>query len=556
MRFPLLFILSWGIGAAGPARAAEPWRDALDSISGTRLLDGIRTLAADEMEGRGLGTASEQRATAWIASRFQEAGLEPGGPDGSWFQEVPLVGIRSSLTATMRQGERVESLVFPQDIVAWSPPQQPVVTVAGSELVFVGYGVVAPEYGWDDFKDVEVRGKTLVILVNDPPVPDPADPARLDPRVFRGHAMTYYGRWTYKFEMAAQKGAAAALIVHETGPAGYPWFVVVNSWGRENFSLVQADPSTLQVAGWLSLDAAQRVLTSAGQDFEALKRRALRRDFRPVPLGWTADLTVTNTLRHLNSRNVVGQLPGSDPDRRGEWIVYTAHWDHLGRDERLEGDSIFNGALDNATGTAGLIELASALAQLPSRPARSLLFVALTAEEQGLLGARHYTTRPLHPLSRTVANLNLDCLNPWGRTRDLAVVGLGHSTLDDLVLRFAEEQNRTVTAEAQPEKGTFYRSDHFEFAKVGVPALYLTGGTQFVGRPVDWGLGKANEFTELDYHKVSDEVKPDWDLSGAVEDLQLLFRVGYELATTPTWPEWKEGSEFRARRPSVPPADR
>ncbi len=337
MRYRFLLVLFWVINAVLPAGAAESWRNALDSISATRLLEGTRVLASDEMEGRGLGTAGEERATTWIASRFKAVGLEPGGPGGSWFQEVPLVGIRSSLNAAVRKDERVESLVFPQDIVAWSPPQRPVVTVVDSELVFVGYGVVAPEYDWDDFKDVEVRGKTLVILVNDPPIPDPADPTRLDPQVFRGNAMTYYGRWTYKFEMAAQKGAAAALIVHETGPAGYPWFVVVNSWGRENFSLVQSGESALQAAGWLSLDAAQRVLTSPEQDFESLKRRALRRDFRPVSLGWTADLTVTNTLRRLTSRNVVGQLPGSDPDRRGEWIIYTAHWDHLGRDDRREG---------------------------------------------------------------------------------------------------------------------------------------------------------------------------------------------------------------------------
>ncbi|MCW5556480.1 MAG: M28 family peptidase, partial [Verrucomicrobiae bacterium] len=377
---------------------------------------------------------------------------------------------------------------------------------------------------------------------------DPSIPDQLDPAAFRGKAMTYYGRWTYKFEIAAKMGAAAALVVHETGPAGYPWFVVINSWGRENFALVESGEPSLKVAGWLSLDAAKRVLAAAGQDFDALKRSALRKDFRPVTLPAAATFAVTNTLRRLVTRNVVGELPGRDPKQRDDWILYTAHWDHLGRDERLEGDTIFNGALDNATGTAGLISLARAFAKLPARPARSMLFVALTAEEQGLLGARFYAAHPLHPLARTVANINMDGLNPWGRTVDFEVIGLGNSTLDELAIRFAQQQGRIITAEDQPEKGYFYRSDHFEFAKVGVPALWGKGGTNYVGRPPGWGRAKADEFTARDYHKVSDEVKDDWDLSGAVEDLQLLFRVGHELATTSAWPEWSPGAEFRARR--------
>lgn len=524
---------------------------ALRSITADGLLSKTRVLADDEFEGRGPGSRGEERATQWIARQFAEAGLTPGGADGSWFQTVPMVGVRSSVTAGVEVGGRREVWTMPQDLVAWSPRPEKQVVVTNSDVVFVGYGVVAPEYDWDDFKGVDVKGKTVVMLVNDPPVPDPAQPSALDTRVFRGKAMTYYGRWTYKFESAAQRGAAAALVVHETGPAGYPWFVVVNSWSRENFTLEGASGPQVDVAGWLSLEATRRLFTAAGLDFEAEKARAARRDFRPTSLKARADFEITNTLRRIESRNVVGALVGTDPKLREEWIVYTAHWDHLGRDDTRDGDQIFNGALDNATGTAGLIQLAQAFGGRPERTPRSLLFVALTAEEQGLLGARYYALNPLHPLRKTVANLNMDGLNPWGRTRDVAVVGLGNSTLDDLAVREAGRQKRVVTAEAMPEKGMFYRSDHFEFAKVGVPALYLKSGKDYLDRPEGWGRAREEEFTERDYHKVSDEVKPDWDFSGAVEDLQILFRIGLDLAQGPVWPEWKPGTEFKARRDAM-----
>ncbi len=542
--------LSAGLGW-GSAQEPDGTERALRSLTAEDLMARTRTLADDEFEGRGPGSRGEERATRWIATQFEQAGLAPGGPGGSWFQTVPMLGIRSTVAAGAWVNGRREPWVPPQDLVAWTPEPRERVVVSNSPMVFVGYGVVAPEYGWDDFKDVDVRGKTVVMLVNDPPITDPNDPALLDARMFRGKAMTYYGRWTYKFESAAQRGAAAALVVHETGPAGYPWFVVVNSWSRENFVLEGAAGPQVSVAGWLSLDATRRLFAAAGLEFESEKTRAARREFRPVPLTAVAEFAVTNVSRRVVSRNVVGELKGSDPVRREDWIVYTAHWDHLGRDDTRDGDPIFNGAMDNATGTAGLIGLAGAFSRLPERPSRSLLFVALTAEEQGLLGARHYALNPLHPLRRTVANLNMDGLNPWGRTRDVAVVGLGNSTLDDLVLREAGRQGRAVVAEPMPEKGMFYRSDHFEFAKVGVPALYLKSGLDYLGRPEGWGRARADEFTERDYHKVSDEVKPDWDFSGAVEDLQILFRVGLDLAQNPAWPEWKPGTEFKALRDAM-----
>ena len=339
-----------------------------------------------------------------------------------------------------------------------------------------------------------------------------------------------------------------ALIIHETQPAAYPWFVVVNSWGRERFDLEGPAGPQLQMAGWLSLERAQKLLTSVGTSYEQAKRQVLQRDFKPIPLGIRADVVVTNTLRHIRSKNVLARLDGSDRRLRDEWVVVTAHWDHLGIDPTRSGDTIFNGAADNAIGTAGLLELATGFARLPKAPRRSLLFAAVTGEEQGLLGAAYYAAHPVHPLDRTVAAINMDGLNTWGVTRDIAIVGLGNSTLDDHVQAVAARQGRTVRAEPNPEKGIFYRSDHFEFAKAGVPALYLKAGVEFVGKPADYGTRKNDEFTERDYHKVSDEVKPDWDLSGAVEDLRLLLEVTDRVSNESRWPEWRPGTEFKARR--------
>ena len=448
------------------------------------------------------------------------------------------------------RGRQEFTLHFPEDYVAVSRRETPQIDVTDSEVVFVGYGVVAPEYGWDDFKDVDVRGKTVVMLINDPAIPDPNDPAALDSTMFNGVAMTYYGRWTYKYEIASEKGAAAALIVHETGPAGYPWEVVTGSWGPEQFDIQTPNQNRDRVAveAWISREMAERLFAATGRSFEELKQAALRKDFRPVPLGATADFHVDNTVRRINSRNVVAKLEGADPARRDEYVVYSAHWDHLGRDTTLEGDQIFNGALDNASGTAALLEIAEAYTRLPQPPERSLLFLAVTAEEKGLLGAKFYAENPLYPLNKTVANINMDGVNQWGRTEDLVVVGFGNSTLDDVLNEAATAEGRRLAPDPEPEKGFFYRSDHFEFAKQGVPALYVDAGTEFIGKPAGYGQQKREEYTANDYHKPSDEVKPDWDLSGAVADTELLFRVGYQVAEAERWPEWKPGTEFKARR--------
>ena len=524
--------------ALAPAMRAET------AIRADELLQHTRVLASDEFEGRAPGSAGEEKTVAYLVDRFRSFGLKPGGPGGSWTQDVPIVGTRSEVAFRLDD----ESLGRPQDFVAWSGEAGPTVEVPATDLVFVGYGVSAPEFGWDDFKGVDVRGKTVVILVGDPPVPVEGKPDQLDPKVFKGTAMTYYGRWTYKFEEAGRRGAAAALIIHETKPAAYPWFVVVNSWGREHFDL-EGDPTPRpRVSGWISLERARKILESNGTTYETMKAAAVRRDFRPVPLREKPSFRVQQTRRPVKSRNVLALLEGRDARRKDEWVVYSSHWDHLGRDPKLPGDGIFNGAVDNAIGTAGLLELAECFAGSKPKPDRSILFLSVTAEEQGLLGSAFYAANPVHPLRKTVANINIDGLNQWGRTRDVQVIGAGSSSLEDVLLREVRRQGRVVVPEAHPERGSFYRSDHFEFMKRGVPALYAKAGNDYVGKPAGYGEGKVNEFIDKDYHKVSDEVKPDWDLTGAVEDLELLRRVGKTVADRYRWPEWRAGSEFQAAR--------
>ena len=526
---------------------------AMESITSADLLRHINVLASDEYEGRAPGTRGEELTVNYLTEQFKQLGLAAGNPDGSYVQKVPLAGFTAQPTASFVAGGKKIDLKFPENYVAVSRRFVPEVKVDNSDMVFVGYGVVAPEYGWDDYKGVDVKGKTIVMLINDPAVPDPADASKLDERMFKGRAMTYYGRWTYKYEIASEKGAAAAIIIHETGPAGYPYEVVSGSWSRENFDIQQPDKNMGRVAveSWIHLDKAKELFAASGKDFEALKKAAVSKDFKPVPLGATASFNVKNTLREVQSQNVIAKLEGSDANKKNEYVIYTAHWDHLGRDPKLQGDQIFNGALDNASGTAALLELAEAFKKLKTPPARSILFLAVTAEEKGLLGAKYYAENPLYPPNRTLANINMDGVNQWGRTSDVVVVGLGNSTLDDVLTEAAAAQKRTVKGDAEPEKGFYYRSDHFEFAKQGIPALYSDSGTDFIGKPAGYGQQKRDEYTERDYHKVSDQVKPDWDLSGAVEDAQLLFIVGQRVANADKYPEWKPGTEFKAKRDAM-----
>lgn len=508
-------------------------------------------LASDEFEGRAPASAGEEKTVDYLVAEFSRLNLRPGNPDGTWVQEVPLVGINTlEPRFEYRVGDQITSVALPTDGVVWTMRFVPEVNVSETELVFVGYGVVAPEYGWDDYKDVEVRGKTILMLVNDPAVPDPSDPTQLDSRYFKGRAMTYYGRWTYKFEIAAAKGAAAAIIVHEDGPAGYPWSVVAESNTAEKFDLQRSDRNLHRAAieGWVTLPQARRMCTSAGFDFDTLKEQATRKDFRPVPLSLQTRFALRNELRDVRSRNVVALFPGAHASRRDEYVVYTAHWDHLGRDPHLSGDQIYNGAVDNATGVAALLEVAEGLTKLRRAPARSTLFLVVTAEEKGLLGAAYYAQRPLYPPERTLANLNVDAMNPWGRTKDVEVIGSGQSTLEDLLAAGTRIQGRVVKPDSEPEKGFFYRSDHLEFAQIGVPALYFKSGVDYIGRPADYGRQRDEAYLRDDYHRVTDEVKPDWDLEGAVEETRLLLYVGWAVAQGKRWPTWLDGSEFKARR--------
>jgi len=536
-----------------PAQAAglpAELKPALDSVNADDLLRHIKALSSDEYEGRGPGTKGEELTVKYITEQFQRLGLKPGNPDGTFVQKVPLAGFRAEPEATLKAGGKEMKLENLKDYVAVSRRYEPQVNVDDSDVVFVGYGVTAPEYGWDDYKGVDVKGKTIVMLINDPAVPDPADPSKLDEKTFKGKAMTYYGRWTYKYEEATRRGAAAAIIVHEPGPAGYPFEVVSGSWGRENFDIVSPDKNAgrVGVESWITLDRAKELFASSGQDFDALHKAATTKEFKPVALNAKATFHIKNTLRTIDSQNVVAKLEGSDAALKNEYVVYSAHWDHLGRDDKAQGDGIYNGAIDNASGVAQVLELAEGFTKLPTPPKRSVIFLMVTAEEKGLLGAKYYAEHPLYPAAKTLANINIDGANQWGRTSDIVIVGDGNSTLDDLTRQVAAMQGRTVKPDPETEKGLYYRSDHFEFAKVGVPALYADTGTDYVGKSPDFSKQKRDEYTEKDYHKPTDEIKPDWDLSGAVEDAQLLLTIGHMVLQADKYPEWKPGTEFKALR--------
>jgi Zn-dependent M28 family amino/carboxypeptidase len=533
--------------AAAPALAVA----SMPKVDSQAILEHIKVLSSDEFEGRAPGTKGEELTVQYIQDQFKKLNLKPGNPDGTYVQKVPLVGIvgTQGQPLTLTKGTKKQTFKWADDVVAWTKHVTDGAAVENSGVIFAGYGVEAPEFNWNDFKDVDVKGKTIIVLVNDPAVPDPSDPSRLDPNTFKGDAMTYYGRWTYKFEEGARKGAAAIFVVHETGPAGYPFSVVQGNL-REKFDLVTADKNMgrANIEGWITLATAKKILSLGGQDFDALKKQARTREFRPVALGLNASFAVKNTLRTIDSQNVVGRLEGSDPKLKDEFVVYSAHWDHLGVGAPVNGDKIYNGALDNASGVGTVLEIAKAFTQIQPPPKRSILFLMVTAEEQGLLGSEYYAKSPLYPLDMTVANINIDGINQWGRTKDFTVIGMGASDLDDYLKAAAAEQGRVLRPDPEPEKGFYYRSDHFNFAKRGVPALDPDAGIDFVGKDPAYGKTRRDEYTEKDYHAPSDQMKPDWDLSGAVEDAELLLAVGYRVANADRIPEWKPGNEFKATR--------
>lgn len=511
----------WTALVAAAACATPPRMPASSpeaAIDARALLAHITALSSDAFEGRAPGTPGEERTVDYLKREMQRAGLAPGNPDGTWEQLVPLAAVTSRAKLSLDRSE----LRPGEDFVAWSLGTKPEVKIARSELVFVGYGIDAPEKGRDDFKGVDLKGKTAVFLVGDP----------------FGGPMTYYGRWTYKFEMAARLGAAAALIVHETGPAGYGWNVVAGGGDRVRYEIGTAAARDAHVAaeGWLH-EATARTLIA---DFDAVKAAARKSDFRPFPLPDRLNIDIASTSRELRSTNVVGRIAGAGA--RDEHLVYSAHWDHFGTNDV----GIFHGALDNAAGIAWLLETARAFASLPSPPRRSVLFLATTAEEPGLLGAKYYAAHPLYPLKRTVANINLDIPNPWGRTKSIVSLGLGQTTMDATLAEEAAKQGRRVVPDPEGEKGYYFRSDHFEFAKHGVPSLgFLFPGADYVDQPPDFGRLKRQDYVAHRYHSPNDVIAPDWDLAGMVEDTVLLFRVGRRIADEDRAPDWSPGAAFR-----------
>lgn len=535
---------SGGNAAKSRTGAALDLMKLAPNISEAALEKHIRYLASDELEGRAPGSRGEELTLAYLTEAYSGMGLRPGNPNGMYVQEVPLIGttVVNRPTLELKTKGGTTKLTYLDEFMGWTLRQEEESSIKDAELVFVGYGTVAPEYGWDDYKDVDVTGKVIVMLVGDPPLPDTT--------MFGGKAMTYYGRWTYKFEIAAEKGAAGAILIHNTAAAGYPWGVVSNSWSGEQFDIVRDDEGRdrCYLESWITEPAAIVVFEEAGLGLTVAYERALSRTFRPIPMGITVSTTLRNEFRKIRSYNVVARIEGNDPQYKNEYVIYTAHWDHLGRGNLVDGDDIYNGALDNASGVAATLEIARAFAAYKSHLKRSILIINTTAEESGLLGAYHYTEHPLYPLARTVAVINIDGLNVWGRTSDMVVVGFGNSDLDRYLEKAVASQERYLRPDTEPEKGYYYRSDHFPFAKKGVPPLYADSGIEYIGRPSDWGMEMKQGYTREKYHKPQDEFDGTWDLLGATEDIVAYIRVGMMIATSSDYPEWSPKSEFKQVR--------
>jgi hypothetical protein len=536
--------------AVAPARLSRAERQASSLITPSAISGPLRFLSDDLLEGRGPGTRGDDLAIRYIASEMEAMGLSPGGEAGGFLQKVPLVGVKAhppakvtfAPAAAASPSDGRLSLSVPEDLVVVGGTQDAHAVLDAPDVVFVGYGIVAPEYQWDDYAGADVRGK-VVLVMND----DPSD----DPGLFAGKTRLWYGRWDYKYLEAAKHGAAGAIVIHTTPSAAYPWQVVVSSNTGEKFDLpAQPGEPHLVAKMWATEDASRRLAASGGKDLDALRRQAQTRGSRATALGVKVTFRLDAGVRRIESANVLGLLPGSDPSLAKEAVVFTAHHDHLGIGQPKNGDAIYNGAADNASGVAALLTMARAAAASRGvlRPKRSLLFMAVTAEEQGLLGSAWYCAHPTFPAGRIAADINVDGINRDGKTTDLGFIGLGKSSLDALVTSLAATQGRTVHGDPFPEKGAYYRSDQFSFAKVGVPGIYARGGPAYIGRPPGWGEARVKEFETLHYHQPSDEYDGSWDFSGAVEDLQLLFVAGLRIANGAELPAWRAGDEFEAAR--------
>ena len=525
-------------GCVSTSNTSNDIQTAYNSINETQLAEHIKTLASDEFEGRAPSSKGEELTLAYLTKHFKALGYEPGNGD-SFFQEVPLVSIEADSDMELVIGGKAYQ--YKKEMVMGTGRISELESINNSEMVFVGYGVNAPEYGWNDYEGLDVKGKTVVMLVNDPGF------ATKDPSMFTGEAMTYYGRWTYKYEEASRQGAAGAIIFHETAPASYPWSVVENSWSGEQFGFQKENKNMDRVAveGWVTVDVAKELFEKAGLNFEDAKKKAAQGAYHVDMGDLTASVTVKSKIKTSTSYNFIATLPGSKKPE--EHIVYSAHWDHLGIDKNRKGDQIYNGAHDNATGTGGMIEVAEAFAKLPTRPDRSITFLAVTAEEQGLLGSKFYANTPVIPAKQTVANINMDSLNLLGKVKDISVVGIGKSSLDEMLANAAKAQGRVVSGDPRPASGGYYRSDHFAFANMGVPAMYAGGGTEALDEATANYRKKMSLVLRGCYHQPCDRYRDEWDLSGAVQDLQLFFQVGYDVSQQAEWPTWKAGAEFKRK---------
>ncbi len=540
----VMFIIAIGLTIAVYDKV-PPHKVAIN-IDVERLTENTKILASDEFEGRGPGTAGEEKTINFLKQEFEKLGLKPGNGD-SYFQGANMVEITASPETSMNieTADGVTALKYGPEFMGWTKRVTDAVFVRDSEMVFVGYGAVAPEYGWNDYDGIDVKGKTVVVMVNDPGF------ATQNPELFTGNAMTYYGRWTYKYEEAARQGAEAVIIIHETKPAAYPWEVVEGSWSGPQFTLESEDGNMSRVVAesWVPGEEMAKIFSAAGLDYKEMTALAATKDFKAVSLKAKMSVTLKNKIRRVVSNNVVAILPGAE--RADEYIIHMSHWDHMGRDTSLEGDQIYNGAADNASGTAGLIELANAYLSGAQKPGRSIMFLAVTAEEQGLLGSEYYGKNPIVPLNKTVAAINMDVLGYIGETHDVTIVGYGNSELDDYVDRAVQKQKRIANPDPKPENGYFYRSDHFSLSKEGVPAVYFEAGENSIEHGLKWGKEKAADYVANRYHKPSDEYSESWNMLGAVKDLELMYKIGLQLSHEDSFPNWREGNEFRAKRDAM-----
>ncbi|MBW8039584.1 MAG: M28 family peptidase [Planctomycetes bacterium] len=513
-----------------------------DSINSDRLKGHISFLSDDLLGGRGVGSIGSSIAQLYIANQMQGSGLEPGFSESSYYQKFDMIEINTKPEMKLIiSGKRRESgLKYYDEFIAFPGVQREHIKIEKAELVFAGYGIAAPEYDWDDYKDVDVKGKVLLIMNNDPNTGDPD--------FFGGKARLYYGRWDYKYDQAARMGAIGAIIIHTAPSAGYRWKVVQTSWSGAQFELPQSERSSLVYKSWVTEKAAYKIVKMGGNNLDELRLAAEDRRFRPVPLGVTVSCSLESTYRKIKATNIGGVIEGSDPELKEEAVVFTAHYDHLGIGKAVDGDSIYNGARDNATGIACILTLAQAFSQMDNPPRRTLVFLAVDAEESGLLGSQYYAENPTFPAGKIAANINIDTVNIWGKTRDVSIVGSNKSTIDAEVKEAAKTQGRIVLPYPRPEQGSFYRADQFSFAKIGVPCLYLSGGQDFIGREKGWGQKQGTSWNDTHYHQPSDEYNPDWDLSGCIEDLHLIFEVARQLANKEQMPRWLPGDEFEAVR--------